>query len=155
MVLMVERKQWEFFKNMVLMVQKTSQTHLIWRISPVFSSKDFSAYINQLLQDPIQQQWIFQTFSWCGFVISGPNTDFMIKSTSPASVGSGDAQFPQSSTRYERCFVVLPNRKSVNWDPWLTRWSEPTLWNPWDQKSDPAVLLSLKDSSWTWHTTWS
>ena len=41
-----KRKQWEFFENMVLMVQRTSQTQLIWRISPLFSSKDWLMHIS-------------------------------------------------------------------------------------------------------------
>lgn len=75
----------------------------------------------------------------------------MIESTSPASGGSGEAQFPTFRRLVTNVvFVVLPNRKSVNWDPWLTRWSEPTVGRR-GSKLDPAVLLSLKDSSWTYY----
>lgn len=65
--------------------------------SPLSFSQMIDAYIN-CCRTPSNNSGYFhiQTFSWCAFVI-GPSNDFMIKSTSPAIVGSGEAQIPQSS----------------------------------------------------------
>ena len=58
--------------------------------------------------------WWFQTFLFSPLLGEDSHFDYFsnIRSTSPASVGSGEAQFPyEPSTRYDHCFCRLAEQE--------------------------------------------